>query len=61
MDDPMTLGMPLDPPDPVVHCPVCNRAARERERAKERNDPSAVTDANVVIRSHPHEGKRPAL
>lgn len=60
MDDPVTLGMPLAPPAPIVHCQVCERAARARENAEQRNDPSAVTDANVTIRSHPHEGKRPA-
>ncbi|MFJ8146062.1 hypothetical protein ACIQ6R_13415 [Streptomyces sp. NPDC096048] len=55
MDEPVYLGMPLDEPTPVVHCRTCNQAARQREAARERDDPSAVTDANVIIRQHPHD------
>jgi hypothetical protein len=54
MSPPVHLGMPLDPPQPVTGCPVCTRAARAREAARSQHDPSAVTDANVVIRQHPH-------
>ncbi|MET9774027.1 hypothetical protein ABZ023_07105 [Streptomyces sp. NPDC006367] len=54
MSPPVYLGMPLDPPAPVAHCPVCNEADRHREAARERGDLAAVTDANVVMRRHPH-------
>lgn len=58
MSPPVHLGLPLAPPAPVVHCPVCNGAARDRVAAQEQGDLSAVTDANVVIRSHPHNAAR---
>lgn len=56
MSPPVHLGMPLAPPAPVVHCAVCNVAANDRRAARDRGDLSAVTDANVVIRQHPHDG-----
>jgi hypothetical protein len=61
MDPPVHLGMPLDPPVPVIHCSICREADRCREAARQRGDLTAVTDANVLIRRHPHEGTRPAL
>lgn len=60
MSPPVYLGMPLDPPDPVPGCPICARAARARSLAQSKGWLSAMTDANVRIRRHPHEGARPA-
>lgn len=60
MSPPVHLGMPLPAPTPVAHCRVCTEAAGARRAAQDRGDLSAVTDANVAIRSHPHEGARTA-
>ncbi|MEU9640961.1 hypothetical protein [Streptomyces sp. NPDC048188] len=54
MDEPVHLEMPLTPPVPAPQCQVCLRAERDRAVAREQGDPSAMTDANVVIRRHPN-------
>jgi len=60
MSPPVHVGMPLDPPAPVARCKVCATAAQNRTAAQGRGDFTAVTDANVVIRRHPHKGQRSA-
>jgi hypothetical protein len=60
MSPPVYVGLPLDPPEPVEGCAICARAAKERELAQARDAKTAFSDANVVIRRHPHKDGRPA-
>ncbi|MFC9911054.1 hypothetical protein [Streptomyces sp. NPDC059862] len=57
MDEPITLGLPLDAPEPPVGCGVCQALARQRAEAAARGDLSRVSDCNVEIRNH-HEPQR---
>lgn len=52
MDPPITLGLPLDDPEPPADCGVCNALARQRAAAAEAGDMSRVSDLNVEIRNH---------
>ncbi|CAM5593300.1 hypothetical protein GCM10010334_49700 [Streptomyces finlayi] len=50
----MHLGLPLEAPKPAEGCGVCAVLVRQRDRAREEFDHSAVTDADVELRNHPH-------
>ncbi|MGW3723561.1 hypothetical protein [Streptomyces sp. NPDC000851] len=52
MDAPITLGLPLDQPEPPAECGVCAALVRQRQEASARGDMSRVTDCNVEIRNH---------
>jgi hypothetical protein len=39
----------------VAGCDVCAVLARRREEARERDDGSAESDADVLLRRHPHQ------
>lgn len=52
MDPPITLGLPLDAPDPPADCGVCVALARQRTDAARAGDRSRVSDCNVEIRNH---------
>ncbi|MFH9413932.1 hypothetical protein [Streptomyces rochei] len=60
MSPPVYVGLPLDPPEPVEGCGICAGAAMARESAEARGAKTAVSDANVVIRRHPHKDRRTA-
>ncbi|WSU56038.1 hypothetical protein OG254_24220 [Streptomyces sp. NBC_01092] len=51
-EPPITLGLPLDWPDPPADCEVCDALARQRDHAAKDGDHSRVTDYNVEIRNH---------
>nr|WP_240982309.1 hypothetical protein [Streptomyces sp. S3(2020)] len=52
MDPPVTLGLPLDQPEPPDDCDVCSALVRQRTEAAEAQDLSRVSDLNVEIRNH---------
>lgn len=52
LDPPITLGLPLDQPEPPAGCGVCKALARQRAKAAEAQDMSRVSDLNVEIRNH---------
>lgn len=52
MDPPITLGLPLDEPEPPANCGVCTALARQRADAARAGDRSRVSDYNVEIRNH---------
>lgn len=54
MGAPVTLSMPRLEPTPTAGCDVCAALASQRSDARKRGDMSAVSDANVELRSHPH-------
>lgn len=58
MDKPITLGLPLDQPEPPADCGVCQALARQRAEAARRGDQSRVSDYNVEIRNHHVESQR---
>lgn len=43
-------------PVAVQGCDVCAALVRQREEARDRGDLSMVSDKNVELRRHPHEG-----
>ncbi|WP_405653953.1 hypothetical protein [Streptomyces sp. NBC_00019] len=51
-DPPITLGHPLDDPEPPTGCGVCTALVRQRAEAAEEGDMSRVFDLNVEIRNH---------
>jgi hypothetical protein len=52
----LPLRLDTDPP-PVVGCDVCDALDKERSEARAVGNGSKVSDCNVEIRSHPHEGR----
>lgn len=58
MGPPVQLAVPPMPPLPVPGCAVCSALTRQRQEARDRGDYSAVTDAYVEIRNHPHRTRR---
>lgn len=58
MSQPVTLGLPLDEPEPPPGCDVCTALAGQRAEAAARGDKSAVSDCNIEIRRHPHPRRR---
>ncbi|WP_107090545.1 hypothetical protein [Streptomyces sp. WM6378] len=58
MGDPVHLALPHAPPQPAQGCAVCAELAGLRRAARARGDLSAVTDADVEIRHHPHQARR---
>ncbi|CBG71854.1 hypothetical protein SCAB_48031 [Streptomyces scabiei 87.22] len=52
VDRPITLGLPLDDPEPPADCGVCAALAVQRTDARGRGDLSKVSDLNVEIRNH---------
>lgn len=52
LDPPITLGLPLDDPEPSTDCGVCSALLRQRAEAAEAQDMSRVADLNVEIRNH---------
>lgn len=52
MDPPITLGLPLDQPEPPADCGVCSALAQQRATAATAGDMSRVSDLNVEIRNH---------
>ncbi|MFE0808233.1 hypothetical protein ACFW34_12205 [Streptomyces sp. NPDC058848] len=60
MSPPVYVGLPLDPPTPVAGCEICARAAKAREAARRMGAMTNLSDANVVIRRHPHGDGRSA-
>lgn len=52
MDAPITLGLPLNDPEPPPDCEVCEALARQRVEATRAGDRSRVSDCNVEIRNH---------
>ncbi|WP_156727860.1 hypothetical protein [Streptomyces apocyni] len=58
MDQPITLDLPLDWPEPEPGCDVCTALAEQRANADGRGDRSAVTDCNVEIRNHTRRHRR---
>ncbi|MFC7264526.1 hypothetical protein [Streptomyces lutosisoli] len=55
---PVELPLRLDAePLPVPGCDVCSALDQERSEARGKGDMSKVSDINVEIRSHPHEGR----
>lgn len=52
MDSPVTLGMPLDDPEPPAGCGVCAALVVQRSEARARDDLSRVSDLNIEIRNH---------
>ncbi|CAL9380612.1 hypothetical protein SUDANB120_01049 [Streptomyces sp. enrichment culture] len=53
---PVTLSLPREEPTPAAGCDVCAALASQRSDARKRRDMSAVSDANVELRAHPHKG-----
>ncbi|WP_055712631.1 hypothetical protein [Streptomyces torulosus] len=51
-EQPITLGLPLDDPQPPEDCGVCAALVKQRAEARGRGDMSKVSDLNVEIRSH---------
>ncbi|MFF7018709.1 hypothetical protein [Streptomyces sp. CS065A] len=45
-------------PVPFFACDVCASLGRQREAARKLGDLSTVSDCNIEIRRHPHEGDR---
>ncbi|MFI1733852.1 hypothetical protein ACH40E_32500 [Streptomyces acidicola] len=41
-------------------CELCTRLEREKDAARKTGDLSKVTDCNVLLKRHPHHGKRSA-
>ncbi|MET7744140.1 hypothetical protein [Streptomyces sp. NPDC005385] len=54
-EPPVTLGLPLDPPEPVPGCDVCRALAHQRREAVRKGDLSRATDRSIELRNHPHE------
>ncbi|MFJ2240452.1 hypothetical protein [Streptomyces sp. NPDC087859] len=52
LDPPITLGLPLDDPEPPADCGVCTAPARQRTEATGSGDMSRVCDLTVEIRNH---------
>ncbi|MYU52157.1 MULTISPECIES: hypothetical protein [Streptomyces] len=48
---------PMTDPEPVPHCDVCGALAEQRSSARRAHDMSRVSDLNIEIRRHPHEGR----
>lgn len=57
MGDPVHLTLPHAPPRPAPGCAVCAELVGVRRAARARGDLSAVTDADVEIRQHPHPAR----
>lgn len=53
----LPLRLHSDPP-PVSDCDVCQALNGERAEARAKSDLSKVSDVNVEIRNHPHNGRR---
>ncbi|MFE2044297.1 hypothetical protein ACFXAZ_25910 [Streptomyces sp. NPDC059477] len=54
---PVTLGMPLPPPQPPANCQHCAELMRERAQAIAERDGSRASDLAVLIdRHHPLAG-----
>ncbi|MFD7015835.1 hypothetical protein [Streptomyces sp. NPDC059161] len=58
MGDPVHLALPHASPQPAKGCAVCAEMVVRRRAARDRGDFSAVTDADVEIRHHPHPARR---
>ncbi|MCX5423164.1 hypothetical protein OHA48_27285 [Streptomyces sp. NBC_00114] len=43
-------------PEPDVDCDVCQALGRQRSEARAQRDMSKVSDLNIEIRNHPHQG-----
>ncbi|MGW6410499.1 hypothetical protein ACWF95_25375 [Streptomyces vinaceus] len=56
-DEPFWVPLPEGPDDPapVPGCAGCDALANVRQLARRSGDFTTVTDANVMIRRHPHE------
>lgn len=52
--EPVHLPLPGPEPVPVEGCDVCEALGRQREDARRLRNMSAVSDASVEIRRHPH-------
>ncbi|MEU8775046.1 hypothetical protein [Streptomyces sp. NPDC048606] len=59
MSGPVYLSLPNVPPGPVDGCGVCRALVAQRREDRGRGDLSAVTDADVELRNHPHRDRRP--
>lgn len=57
MTPPVHLPEPTLEPTPMPGCGVCAALVKQREAARQRGDFSAVSDANVELRNHRHEGR----
>lgn len=55
---PVSLGLPEIEPVPFPECDVCAALLHQRVEARRRGDYSAVSDCNVEIAAHPHDGRR---
>ncbi|GAU68430.1 hypothetical protein SSP35_07_02320 [Streptomyces sp. NBRC 110611] len=55
---PVHLGIPRPAPEPAPSCDVCAALVHERRLAEAREDRSKVSDLNIELRNHPHEGRR---
>ncbi|MGW0748387.1 hypothetical protein [Streptomyces sp. NPDC002587] len=58
MSGPVHLSLPNPPPKPPDGCGVCRALVVQRQEARSRGDLSAVTDADVELRNHPHRARR---
>jgi hypothetical protein len=56
-EQPITLGLPLDDPQPPEDCGVCAALVKQRAEARGQGDLSKVSDLNVEIRNH-HQARR---
>ncbi|MFJ6697155.1 hypothetical protein ACIQM4_13945 [Streptomyces sp. NPDC091272] len=56
LDRPVHLELPMRAPTPAPDCDVCAALVRQRQQARSVHDYSAVTDADVELRNHPHGG-----
>jgi hypothetical protein len=52
-EQPVVLGAPPEPPEPMPDCDVCQALVRQRAEATASGDHSRATDCNVEIRRHP--------
>ncbi|MFD6416166.1 hypothetical protein [Streptomyces sp. NPDC060194] len=59
MDSAARLSLPLERAEAAPGCETCASLVEQREIARARGDFSAVTDADVEIRHHPHPGRTP--
>ncbi|GHF57796.1 hypothetical protein GCM10018783_28970 [Streptomyces griseosporeus] len=53
-EQPFSLPLPLDRPEPAAGCGVCRALAKQRAAAERVGNLSGVSDCNVEIRNHPH-------
>ncbi|MFI9340532.1 hypothetical protein ACIG0D_04555 [Streptomyces sp. NPDC052773] len=51
-EQPIVLGAPPEPPEPLPDCDICQALVRQRDEATTRGDHSRATDCNVEIRRH---------